>query len=297
MVSGALACAAAARGKQVCLAEVAGSETQAALFDADPVGYIGGPLAPSIRGVSINPADAVEEYLVRMLRFRLLYELVFRNRYIAPFLNGVMGLSDLITVGKVMDLEWEGLDGPADDDPAAERRYDLVVVDGPATGHGVSLLRAPQAMMDVTRVGPLHANAKLIRDLLADRDKTAVVLVTLAEEMPVNETIELARALADRVDVQVAGVVVNAVAPPLLTGPAADAWPAVAKAGRAAGGDAAAAVEDAARAIRDRERADGYVHRLRDELALPVLELPLLSPGDIGADGLGTLATALEAWL
>lgn len=296
-IAGGIASLAASRGMRTVVAEMNGAETMPTLFDHEPVGYAVDELAPNLFTLSIRAEDAIEEYLVRMLRFRILYDVVFRNRYIGPFMNGVMGLSDLISVGKVMDLEWERVDGSHGEDSEAPRAWDLVVVDAPATGHGLSLLHAPQSMMDVTRVGPLFNNARTIRDLLADRQRTTAVLVTLAEEMPVSETIELANRLRERSDVGIGGVVVNGVPPQLFPSPeVAERWPEVAERGRSLGGLAAAAVADAERALRDRVRADKHIARLRSELDLPLSEVPLLARRDLDAAGLAAVGKYLEPW-
>jgi anion-transporting ArsA/GET3 family ATPase len=297
VVSAGLGLLAARRGKRAIIAETSGAETMSALFDREPLGYAAGSLAPGLEGLSITPGPAVEEYLVRTLKFRLVYEMVFRNRFVEPFMNAVMGLSDLITVGKVMDLEWERADGTYGPDAEGPRKYDLVIVDSPATGHGLSLLRAPQAMMDVTRVGPLFNNARMIRDMLADSDRTAVVLVTLAEDMPVSETIQAAEELRRRGDVAVAGIVVNGVTPAVFRSPeSAACWDRVRERGLALGGDAAAAVRDAERSLRDRARAEAHVERLRGELGLPLVELPLLPKRDLDAVALAELGDVLETW-
>ena len=298
VISGSLATAASRRGKRTIVAEMNGAETMATLFDAEPAGYEGAKLAPLLHAMSIRPADAMEDYLVRMLRFRILYEVVFRNRFIGPFMNGVMGLSDLISVGKVMDLEWLRTDGSHAHESDTDYAWDFVVVDAPATGHGLSLLSSPQAMMDITRVGPLFNNARMIRDVLAERQRATVLLVTLAEDMPVAETIHLARTLEERVDMGVAGVVVNGVPPVLFPNEAAaEHWPEVAAKGREAGSLAAAAVADAERLLRDRARADAHVARLRSELDLPLIEVPLLGRRDLDRSGLLTIAQHLEPWL
>ena len=297
VVSAALGLLAADRGHKVIVAESSGAETMSALFDREPLGYEPGALSENLDGISITPSAAVEEYLVRTLRFRLVYEMVFRNRFVEPFMNAVLGLSDLITVGKVMDLEWERVDGSVGPDAEGPLKYDLVVVDSPATGHGLSLLKSPQAMMDVARVGPLHANARMVGDLLADRERTAVLLVTLAEDMPVSETIEAAAILRDRVDIELAGVIVNGVTPRLFGSPEEEAaWESVRAEGLAAGGAAAAAVRDAERSLRDRERAERHIARLRSELGLPLLELPLLPKRDLDVLALRGLSRYLELW-
>ena len=295
VIAGSFGLLAADQGRRTMIAEMGGAETMSALFDREPAGYAGGPLAPNLESMSITSDQAIEEYLVRMLRFRLLYEVVFRNRFIEPFMNGVIGLSDLISIGKVMDLEWLRRDGSLGPTAIGPHRWDLVVVDAPATGHGLSLLRAPRSVMDITRMGPMYNNSAMIRDLLADRRRTAVVLVTLAEEMPVSETIELARSLKEHVDIEIAGLVVNGVPPDPLADPdVRDGWEEVHAWGQSRGGQAEAAVREAERAIRDRRRAERYIARLRDELGLPLAEVPMLARRDLDAGALRELGAHLE---
>lgn len=297
VVSASLGLLAASKGRRAIIAEAAGAETMSALFDREPVGYEGKRLAENLHALSIEPGAAVEEYLVRTLKFRLVYEMVFRNRFVEPFMNAVMGLSDLITVGKVMDLEWERVDGSVGPDAEGPKKYDLVIVDSPATGHGLSLLRSPQAMMDVTRVGPLFNNARMIQDLMADPDRTGVLLVTLAEDMPVSETIQAAREIREQGSAKLLGIVVNGVVPPVFDDPAVAAhWDAVREEGLRLGGAPADAVRDAERSLRDRERAERHIARLEAELGLPTLELPLLSKRDLDRGALAQLGEVLGAW-
>lgn len=297
VIAAALGLAAASNGKRAILAEFGGAESIAALFGSPPVGYAGAEVRPGLEAMSITPGEAVEEYLVRMLKFRLLYEVVFRNRYIEPFMNGVMGLSDLISIGKVMDLEWLRTDGSLGPKAAGPTRYDHIILDCPATGHGFSLLSAPQAMMDITRVGPLFSNAKMIRDLLADRDRVAVLLVTLAEEMPINETIELQARLTAEVDIEIAGIVVNAVPPKLFAAADKSAhWDELQALANVLGAPAQRAVADGQRTLRDRTRAEEHIARLRNSVDLPIAEVPLLQGLDLDVGSLDQIAQHLR-WL
>ncbi len=296
VVVASLALLAASRGQRVCIAEMNGCESMSALLGCPPVGYAATPIADNIDAISITPEQATEEYLVRALRFRKLYELVFRNRYIEPFMNGILGLSDLTSVGKVMDLEWLREDGGFGPEAKGPWRYDLVLVDCPSTGHGLALLQAPQTMMDVTGAGPLYNNSAMIHELLSDASKTAVLLVTLAEEMPVTETLESVATLREQLSVSLAGVVMNAVPPGLA--PTADLeswWPEVAEQGRSLGGHAAAAVAHGEEILQLRREARVYSDRIRSQSRLPVLELPLLD-SEINVDSLAELATQLGQW-
>lgn len=297
VVSAALGLKAARAGKRVVIAELNGAESMATLFDRTAVGYTGGKLTENLSAISITPGQAVEEYLLRMLRFRLLYEVVFRNRYIEPFMNGVMGLSDLISIGKVMDLEWARVDGSRGPEPQGPPAYDMVIVDAPSTGHGLSLLGAPQAMMDVTRVGPLYNNARMIRELLADRDRASVLLVTLPEEMPINETIELHDKLREKVDIDIAGVVVNGVLSELFSGSTeAACWDELRELAPSCGERGRRAIADAERSLRDRARAEQHIARLRSNLDLPVAEVPLLARRDLDPEALQQVGSYLR-WI
>ena len=81
--------------------------------------------------------------------------------------------------------------------PTAADVYDLVIVDSPAAGHGVGILRTPRTFAEIARVGPIAHQAGAIAATIADPDFTAVIAVATAEEMPVNETLWLRDALAE----------------------------------------------------------------------------------------------------
>ncbi|HZN96060.1 MAG TPA: ArsA-related P-loop ATPase, partial [Myxococcales bacterium] len=87
--------------------------------------------------------------------------------------------------------------------------YEVVVMDAPATGHAISFLQVPQVLLDTVATGPLWTEAKWMRDLLVDPKTTSAVLVSLPEEMPVNETLELEDALRKKVKIPTALVVLN----------------------------------------------------------------------------------------
>ena len=92
---------------------------------------------------------------------------------------------------------------------------DVVVLDAPATGHGVSLLLAPLLVSDVIRQGPIAAMTAEVADLVADAERCGVIVVTLAEEMPVSESLELIGALQQKLGRRPEFVVANALYPPV----------------------------------------------------------------------------------
>ncbi|HEU4615226.1 MAG TPA: ArsA family ATPase [Kofleriaceae bacterium] len=182
-VAAAIAGQCASRGHRTLLFETNANDRFGSYFDKPPVGTELAQLAPNLWAVNTNPAAALEEYGLMILKFRSVYEMVFENRVTKAFLRAIPGLDDYALLGKAWFHTTE------------ERRgkpiWDTVVFDMPASGHSVSMLRIPWVITDTVPEGPLTRDARTIKDLLCDRARTAAVLVTLAEEMPVNEAVEL----------------------------------------------------------------------------------------------------------
>jgi anion-transporting ArsA/GET3 family ATPase len=175
-------------------------------------------------------------------------------------------------------------------------KYDLVVLDGPASGHGLAMLRIPQAILDAAPSGPLVTDARALRSLLLNPVETALVPVTLPEELPVNETLELLAAVRQEkaLRLPLGPVIVNAVPPGRLSEPGVaavlDALPA--KTGDAEL-DATLAMADG---IRSRRRtAEAMLARLRERAELRLATLPWIPSTDLGLRDIDRLASELEA--
>ncbi len=280
-VAAALAVEAARRGKRVVLAETQGATAVPRLFGRHPGGYEMSHLRDELYTLSIDSESAIEDYVVQQIKVRALYKLVFKNRVMAPFMRAIPGLHDLIQFGKVWDLERMR---------AGERpEWDLVVVDAPATGHALAMLNSPQSMMDLTVAGPFHENAGLIRDLVEDAERTALVLVALPEEMPVSETVELYRRL-ERFQPQVALCVLNKVLPPPFA--PLSRWGAAREALRG-GRRLREAVAFTDRAVGRELRTQEARRRLREALPCRHTELPQLLTEAVGYPELASLGRAL----
>lgn len=186
-VAAALGLAAARQGRRVLLVETGGARRLAPALGQEPAPYRLQDVAPGLQVLSMTPEAALEEFVVRQVRVKALYRMVFRNRVVGPFMDTVPGLPDIIQLGKVWDLlqETEG----------RRPRWDLVVLDSPATGHGLTMLASPAVLMELTGGGPFHANARKVADLFMDPAMTAVLLTSLPERLPVNETLDLFRGL------------------------------------------------------------------------------------------------------
>ena len=283
-MAAALGVLAARGGKRTVVCEVAEQERLAALFGIAGVGHEERELAPGVHGVSVQPERAKQEWLRYQLKSEKLAGVLGGSRLFQYLTAAAPGLSELVTIGKVWDLA------------QLERRtdgsvFDLAIVDAPPTGHGLAMLRAPGTYASVARVGPISRQARIIDTFLRDRESTAVLVVALPEEMPVNETIEFERRLTDELSMRVDRVVVNGVYPQRFTGD--DARRLRSLDGR--GSPAASAALRAALAEHERARGQrSQLRRLRRQVAAPVATLPYLFEPQLGRAEVERLANELE---
>jgi anion-transporting ArsA/GET3 family ATPase len=227
----------------------------------------------------ITPDDALLEYLADHGMKRISKRLVSSGA-LDVVATAIPGIRDILVLGKVKSLERQGV-------------ADLVLVDAPATGHAMTFLSSAQGLLDAARSGPVRAQAADVVELLSDPQRCQVALVTLPEEMPVNEVVEAAYALEDRIGISLGPVIVNACLP---ADPRLDRDPeeAASEIGVALATDQAAALRAAAdfRAhrfhLQEEQRA-----RLAVELPLPQLQAGFQFSDGIGPDELDRLATDL----
>ena len=285
-VTAALARLAAERGLRTLVVEVEGKGGLAGLFGAEPLDYeesvlLTAPGGGTVRGRTLTPDDALFEYL-RAKGMRRLSKRLVQTGAMDVVATAAPGIKDILVLGKVKQLERAG-------------DADLIVLDAPAAGHAITFLLAARALLDAVRVGPIQAQAKDVLELLTDAERCSVVLVTLPEETPVNELVETAFALEDRVGVSLGPVVVNGLYPPI-DGMDADPEAAAADAGTTLRPGEADALRAAAEFRRARmSLQDSQLQRLAERLPLPQLRLPFLFRADLGADEVGLLAAALAA--
>jgi anion-transporting ArsA/GET3 family ATPase len=205
-VAAALGLAAARAGKRTMIAEVAQQERLSRAFRREGLGYSEAELQPNLFGMSIDPERALKEYLGQQVGGTV-GSLLFNNRVFEYFAAAAPGVRELATIGKV----WELAQVDRRDQSAAP--YDLVIMDAPASGHGLGLLRSPRTFGAIARVGPIRRRADVIDEFLTDRRRTGVVAVALAQEMPVNETLEFRGKLRAEMGMATDAVVVNSLLP------------------------------------------------------------------------------------
>jgi anion-transporting ArsA/GET3 family ATPase len=207
-VAAALALAAASQGRRTVVAEVGGAARAARLLGGSP----GAPGVETQVGerlwtFTIEPYKVMEEWIGRILGSRALTQVLTRSNFFRTFADAAPGGMELGTVVKA----WE-LAQPARWDKRS-RAYDLVIVDGPASGHAVGMLRTPGTFADIARVGPIATQSQRVREWLEDYRETAYVAVTLPGELPVSETLELGRRLRRTLGRRLETIVVNGVLP------------------------------------------------------------------------------------
>jgi anion-transporting ArsA/GET3 family ATPase len=277
-----LAVAASQRGKRVLIAQTDAAERLGKMFGRR--GTIGPEvikLAPNIDAVNMTPQSSLHQYGLMVLHSETVYRALFENRAVRGFLSAIPGLDAYAMLGKAWWHTTEQVQG--------RPRYDLVILDGPATGHAVLMLRLPQAILDTMPKGPLTHDAAAARELLSDPARTALVIVTLPEELPVREATELAHSARGSLGIPLGPMVVNALPSEALAHPDVRS---VLNQVIPPTGDAPldATLRMAASARAHRFTADQMLARLRDDPGLPLLTLPRLPTVDLGPDDLTHLA-------
>ncbi|MHB1518062.1 MAG: ArsA family ATPase [Acidimicrobiales bacterium] len=233
----------------------------------------------TVRARTITPDDALVEYLADHGLKRVSKRLM-SSGIIDLVAGAIPGIRDVLVLGKVKQIERSGM-------------ADLVLVDAPATGHAMTFLSSARGLLDAARGGPVRTQAAEVVELLSDPERCQVALVTLPEEMPVNETIEAAFQLEDKVGVALGPVIVNGCYPEV-EGLTVTAAGAVASAGVTVGDDLVSSLE-AARRFRT-TRADlqnEQLERLGIQLPLAQLRVPFLFADAIGPSELDILSDAL----
>jgi anion-transporting ArsA/GET3 family ATPase len=270
-VAAAMALHAAERGRRTLLCEVDAKGDIAAYFETGPTNFTPRQVLPSLSLMSMDTEASLREYLRLNLRIPVIGRIGPLAKAFDFVATAAPGVREILTVGKFC---WE----------VRERHYDLVVVDASATGHIVGQLSAPQAINDLVKVGLIRSQTDWLVDILSDPGTTGLVIVTTPEEMPVNETIELAHRVAAETTVELASVIVNRVLPELFgrseekvfnelcrSAPAAEL-------GRLVHGDPAPVLDAARLAVTLRRTRAAHLERLRAGIdpAVPLLYLPFL---------------------
>lgn len=260
-VTAVLARAASDTGLRVLAVELDGKPTLRAVL-------------PGVEVMAISAPDSLDQYL-RDHGFARIAKRLSTSGVIEVVGTAAPGIDDIVVLGKIKQLE-------------RSREWDVILVDGPAAGHAITFLTAASGLLDAVRGGPVRAQALDVLEMLSDAERCQVVLVTVAEATPVNELIETAFALEDRVGVHLGPAVVNAVdtGPELADPDCVDL-----------GDDELASAARAAAHFRRERRAMEHeeIARLDSSLPLPRVVLPALPVAGMDADSIRALAATLVA--
>jgi anion-transporting ArsA/GET3 family ATPase len=283
-VAVALGMRAAAEGKRTIVCEVSAQENASRLFAHTEVGFHEVEMAENLWSISIDPDESMREYVLLQLKVRAMRDMLFRSRIFNYLAAATPGLKELVTIGKIWELS------QLDRKVKSGRKYDLVIVDAPATGHGIGFLQTPRTFAAIARVGPIHSQAQQLDRLITDQQHTGVAIVALPEEMPVNESAALEHDLREEVGVAVDRIYMNGLYPERFSGEEAE------RLGKLAEGEEGAVRAAARAALSESDRARSQraqLARLRRRVQAPVKALPFLFEPELGAEAAGQLAKRL----
>ncbi len=279
---------AAGRGLRTIVAELHSQERVQGTFAHHGARFSELELQPGLFTISIEAEEAMDEYL--RVKAGSLGHALGSSRLFRAFAMATPGMRELLMVGKVWEL------AQLQRRTSGAAPYDLVIVDAPATGHGIAMLKTPKTFADIARVGPIAHQGRQIADMIYDRGRTAVVAVATPEEIPVNETLSLHQALA-REDLALELVIANEVYPRRFDDSQAGALERARERSEQPLARAAvrAALSEHVRSHTQREQLD----RLRRETELDgrLVELPFVFAERLGRAELERLATKLEEQL
>jgi anion-transporting ArsA/GET3 family ATPase len=270
-VTAALARRAGMEGLTTLLVELEGRSGLPELFGQPALGYEPSVLVPGgggtgdVLGRTLTPDDALLEYLEDHGLRRVSKRLVSTGA-MDVIATAAPGIRDILVLGKVKQLERADV-------------ADVLLIDAPAAGHAITFLLSARGLLDAVRAGPVRTQAADVLELLTDPARCSVVLVTLPEETPVNELVETAFALEDRVGVSLGPVVVNGLYPAIegLAEPTSDP----------------ALREATSFRLARMAQQEAQLARLAAELPLPQWHLPFLFEADLGPAHVASLAEAL----
>lgn len=287
-ISASLALWASRKHKRVLLAEVAAKEGLSHFFGVPEVGSKITEIKPNLWAVNIQPKDALKEYALMVLKLKTLYNLVFERKMVKSFLDAFPGLDELVMLGKIWyhTQEVQSRKG--------RPKYDMVIMDAPATGHAISMLRLPHVIVEGMTTGPLKQSAQRMLKLLQDPAKTSLQIVTLPEEMPVNEALELKRAVDEILKIPTGYLFINGVYPRLFNKQEVEDFNFLKALCRDSCPEIAPLMAATQHRLHRWKHLEQYRVAARQSLALPAIEIPFYFIRDVQFKIIGQIGQSIS---
>ncbi|MBI2061134.1 MAG: AAA family ATPase [Nitrospirae bacterium] len=284
--SAALAVLARRKKKRPLVLELTEFEAMPTLFGSKRGRANGDLVADGIRSMRIILEEAIPEYLTLKLKIRAVSDMLYKNPVVKYFTKTAPGFQELVVTGKIWYMAQEMAKN------GKRHPYDFIIFDAPSTGHCLQMLKVPRVVSQMVRVGPIVEETEAMHDFYHDPDRSGILLVTLLQEMPINEATQMAASLRDDQDLGIESLVINEVFQvdkDVLDEKARAACP------EGASEEAWAALEKARQDLEMLHDAQEiYRERLKEEVKAPQVELPLLLKSPLATEDIEIMADALE---
>lgn len=285
-IAAALGLRAARLGQKTLVVAATGTNQLGRLFQL-PVSTRPERVEKNLFVATIDPEEAMKEYVEATLGSRLLADALFHPKFSRGFLHGIPGLAPWALLGKAWYYSQTGRAGPA----LPEAPFDCVVFDAPSTGDGTDLLRLPRVIGDLTPLGRFKKDAEDCWATLQNPDESALVPVTLPADLPVTETLELLSLVRRDLGLPLGPLVVNQTSERFFD---ADLAEKISKISMESLPEDERSIWRAAERRLLREREESAQLARVEELGLPTVFIPHFIPPPRGLPGLAEIARCFQ---
>jgi len=200
-VVAAVAMLAAKNGLRTLIVEIDTASAMKRIFQVPFVGFVAMEVIDDIWVINIDPQEALAEYIEQNIKIKRIAKKISENQILQYFFKAAPAVNEFVAINKIWNLFNQKSNGI--------QTYDLILVDLPATGHAISFLNLPGSISEIIGTGLIRKLIGKYEDMLSDPDSTALNFVTLAEQMPVTETIELFNEAKKRLNVSLGWLFIN----------------------------------------------------------------------------------------
>jgi anion-transporting ArsA/GET3 family ATPase len=201
LVAASLGQAAAALGKRTLLLEFGAVDQLAPLFGVSKIGHERQEVQPGLFCANIDPEQNFKDFIVKYLGQKKLFDRVISHRVMQSFIKTIPGLAELMMLGRLF-FEGSAAPGP---------RFDLIIFDGPASGHFLNMMTTPDAVLRSHIAGPLRKETLRVKEFLSQPEAVGCLYVTVPEDLVISEAIDFLPQLAEKSPAPLLGVMMNRV--------------------------------------------------------------------------------------